>query len=70
MIRFFGLVLILVGALAILMGGLWIGQGLGLIMWPQESFMLARPVWSVWGTVLLLVGVAVIATGMRLRRRK
>ena len=30
-----------IGILAVVMGLLWVGQGTGLIMWPQESFMLA-----------------------------
>lgn len=42
---------------AILMGGLWTGQGLGLIMWPASSFMLAQGQWAVIGVGLMLVGV-------------
>ncbi len=49
-------VLLLFGILAILMGLLWIGQGLGLIMWPASSFMLGDPVWSVNGSLLVVCG--------------
>lgn len=45
---------------AILMGGLWVGQGLGLIMWPASSFMLAQGQWAVIGAALMLVGVIVL----------
>jgi len=45
---------------AILMGGLWVGQGLGLIMWPASSFMLAQGQWAVIGAGLMLVGVIVL----------
>jgi len=42
--------------LMILMGGLWIGQGLNIIRWPAESFMIGVPQWSWNGSVLALVG--------------
>jgi hypothetical protein len=48
----------LVGILALLMGLLWIGQGLGWIRWPAESFMIDRSGWSVSGLVLALAGAA------------
>lgn len=51
---------IVVGSLAILMGLLWIGQGLGLIMWPASSFMLADSQWAINGAVLAIAGVAIV----------
>lgn len=48
------------GVLAVLMGLLWIGQGLGIIMWPASSFMLADKQWSVNGAVLAAVGAFII----------
>ena len=50
----------IVGALAVLMGLLWIGQGLGIIMWPASSFMLADRQWAYNGAILAAVGVLVI----------
>jgi len=44
------------GVLAVLMGLLWIGQGLGIIMWPSSSFMLADKSWAVNGLILALFG--------------
>lgn len=41
----------------ILMGGLWIRQGLNIIRWPAESFMIGAPQWSWNGTELALVGL-------------
>ena len=41
----------LVGLFALLMGLLWVGQGTGLIMWPQESFMLADRQWAINGAI-------------------
>lgn len=52
--------LALIGILAVLMGLLWIGQGLGLIMWPASSFMLADRQWAVNGALLAVLGLALI----------
>ena len=54
----------IVAVLAIAMGLLWIGQGLGIIMWP--SFMLADRQWAVNGAVLALLG----AVGLWFLRRR
>ena len=58
-------ILLIVGIVALLIGLLWIGQGLGIIMWPASSFMLAQKIWSVWGTVLAIVGIALIMVARR-----
>lgn len=58
--RILKLLLLLVGILAALMGLLWIGQGLGLIMWPADSFMLGEPVWSWGGAALAAIGFGLI----------
>ena len=47
------------GSLAILMGALWVGQGLGLIHWPASSFMLDQRIWAVWGILLATAGMLV-----------
>ncbi len=54
------LILMIIGVLALLMGLLWIGQGFGIVMWPASSFMLQQKIWSLWGTILALVGAAMI----------
>lgn len=51
------IVLATLGVLAILMGLLWVGQGLGLIMWPASSFMLAQLQWAINGALLAAFGV-------------
>ena len=55
----------LIGILAMLMGLLWVGQGLGLVMWPAESFMLADRQWALNGAVLALAGLVVAWFGLR-----
>lgn len=51
---------LVIGVLGLLMGMLWIGQGLGLILWPASSFMLANRFWAGAGAVLALVSAVVI----------
>lgn len=49
-----------IGAVAAMMGLLWAGQGLGIIMWPESSFMLADRQWAVNGAVLAAFGLAAL----------
>lgn len=46
----------LLGVLLILMGGIWMLQGLGIAF--QVGFMAGDPAWTVYGALLALVGVA------------
>lgn len=55
----------LVGVLAVLMGLLWVGQGLGYIHWPASSFMLDQRPWAVRGAVLAGVGLILVVLGRR-----
>jgi hypothetical protein len=58
--------LLIVGIVAVLVGLLWIGQGLGIIMWPASSFMLDQRPWVLRGAALALAGAVAI---WRARRR-
>lgn len=60
-------ILLILGAAALLTGGLWIGQGLGVIAWPASSFMIDQRPWAIRGALLVLVGVAVILVARRRR---
>jgi hypothetical protein len=55
----------IVGVLALLMGLLWIGQGLGIVRWPSSSFMIDMRPWALRGVALALVGAALIWFGRR-----
>lgn len=55
----------ILGAFALLMGLLWMGQGAGVIRWPAESFMIDTSVWTLWGALLALVGAGLIWLGGR-----
>lgn len=50
----------IVGIAAILMGGLWILQGLDIVRWPASSFMLGDRVWTRNGVILAIVGVVLV----------
>lgn len=58
-------ILLIVGVIAVLMGLLWIGQGLGYIHWPASSFMLDQRPWALRGAVLAAVGIVLIVLSRR-----
>ncbi len=60
--------LMIVGIAALLMGMLWVGQGLGYIHWPQSSFMLDQRPWATRGAILAVIGVALILWSTRTAR--
>lgn len=57
----------IVGVLLLLMGLLWVGQGAGLVHWPQSSFMLDQRPWMWRGALLAAVGVALMLWARRRR---
>ena len=61
------IVLLIAGALALAMGLLWIGQGLGVIRWPASSFMVDERRWAGYGAVLVVAGAVLIARNRRRR---
>lgn len=54
------LILQVFGVALILSGGLWTLQGLGLGMWPAESFMLAERQWAIYGAMTVAIGAGLI----------
>ena len=52
-------VLLVIGLVALAFGLLFVGQGLGLIRWPQESFMIGATQWIYYGG-----GIAAIGAGL------
>ncbi|MBB5706597.1 hypothetical protein [Sphingopyxis panaciterrulae] len=55
----------IVGIAAVLMGLLWILQGLDVVRWPASSFMLGERVWTRNGAILAVVGALLIWAGRR-----
>ena len=60
-------VLLVVGGLIILMGGVWLLQGIGIL---PGSFMTGQPFWAVMGAIFVAVGGLLVLGGFRLRRRR
>ena len=52
--------LTIAGVAALLMGLLWIGQGLGYIHWPASSSMLDQRPWALRGAILAAVGLGLL----------
>ncbi len=51
------------GVLALAIGLLWIGQGTGVVPWPQSSFMINQTPWAWYGAALAAVGVGLLWLG-------
>ncbi|HET9965009.1 MAG TPA: hypothetical protein VFQ10_06410 [Rubrobacter sp.] len=59
--------LLIAGGLMILMGGIWLLQGIGIL---PGSFMTGQMFWAVMGAAFLAVGGLVILAGFRLNGRR
>jgi uncharacterized membrane protein len=57
--------LLTVGFIALAIGMLWIGQGTGVIKWPQSSFMIGDIQWAGYGVALAGLGLILIWQGKR-----
>ena len=55
----------ILGALCVLAGLLWVGQGAGVIHWPASSFMIDERPWITRGAILAVVGLALIVWSLR-----
>jgi hypothetical protein len=60
-------VLLIVGGLMILMGGVWLLQGISIL---PGSFMTGQKFWAIMGAVFLVVGGLLALAGFRLNRRR
>ena len=56
-------VLLIVGGLMVLLGGVWLLQGVGIL---PGSFMTGQPFWAVMGAISLAVGGLLVFAGFRL----
>ena len=57
--------LVVFGAIALLLGLFWVGQGLGLI---PGSFMTGNRIWFYIGAVLGAAGIVLMVLGLRRRK--
>jgi hypothetical protein len=59
------MLLTILGLAALIFGLLFAGQGMGLIRWPAESFMVGASEWTIRGGALALGGLILIWLGRR-----
>ena len=57
--------LAVIGVAMMMVGALWMLQGLGIIGWPASSFMLGDIVWTRNGAILAVAGVLLIWFGRK-----
>ncbi len=49
----------------LVMGTLWALQGLGIVKWPPDSFMLDRRQWALYGGLTAALGAVLLWLGTR-----
>jgi hypothetical protein len=59
------ILLTVIGVILVVVGGVWTLQGVGYI---KGSFMTGTTTWSVVGPIVVIIGLAMAATGLRRRR--
>lgn len=52
--------LLIIGVLALGVGLLFVGQGTGLIKWPESSFMIDQMKWAYYGGAVAVLGAIAI----------
>jgi hypothetical protein len=57
--------LLLIGIIALAVGLLFVGQGLGLIRWPASSFMINETKWVYYGGGIAVAGLVLIILSRR-----
>ena len=57
--------LILLGLVALIMGLLWVAQGLGIVSLPVRGFMPPRGEWTLYGGILASIGLIMFIGGLR-----
>ncbi|NTZ41613.1 hypothetical protein G7A66_00605 [Altererythrobacter sp. SALINAS58] len=59
------IILQIAGFALVLTGLLWVFQGLGLLMWPEDSFMLGQSNWAGNGAIAVFVGLLLLLLARR-----
>ncbi len=49
--------LLIIGVVALVLGLIWVGQGMGYINWPASSFMILQIKWAYHGAGLAVIGL-------------
>jgi len=67
--RFLAFLLKITGVALIVSGVMWALQGMGILMWPAESFMLARREWGLYGAITAVIGAIIVLMAARIGRK-
>ncbi|HTN98271.1 MAG TPA: hypothetical protein VL101_14960 [Nordella sp.] len=62
------LALSVLGALMVLLGLIWIGQGSGYFPYPAQSFMINQSPWIYWGLLMAAAGAVVLFISRKVGR--
>ena len=65
---FLRIIISIFGAFLLVAGSFFTLQGLGIIMWPPESFMLAEQKWVLYGALIAAAGALLIMLARRIGR--
>ncbi|MBD2841719.1 hypothetical protein [Erythrobacter rubeus] len=57
-----------IGAALIASSVLWALQGLGIVLWPADSFMLSKREWALYGAIASAIGGLFLMIAFRVRR--
>jgi hypothetical protein len=57
--------LFIIGAIALLVGLVWIGQGTGIFPYPRSSFMINEVQWAYYGAATAIVGLILMVYARR-----
>jgi hypothetical protein len=64
------LALTFMGGLLVGLGALWVLQGLGIILWPADSAMIAQREWALYGGIAATLGAAILLLASRIGRNR
>ena len=65
---FLRILMSIIGTFLLVAGSFFTLQGLGIIMWPDDSFMLAEQKWVLYGAMIAASGALLIVLARRIGR--
>ncbi|MEM7664411.1 MAG: hypothetical protein AAF250_01010 [Pseudomonadota bacterium] len=63
------LLLQVIGIALLFSGVMWALQGAGILMWPADSFMLAKREWALYGAIAAGIGLISLWASTRVKPR-
>lgn len=56
---------LILGIASLIIGLIWLGQGTGYFPYPSSSFMVGQSNWALYGGILVLLGLLLVAVSRR-----